>query len=88
MVNVDFRYSRFFPFSGSMRLELFVEAKNIFNRASVANVNSVVTTDTQGNPVVALPSGVCEIGGSTDGCYRVTSTYQQRQFQLGAKFIF
>ena len=86
--NVDFRYSRFFPFAGSMRLEVFVEAKNIFNRASVANVNSVVTTDTQGNPVAALPSGVCEIGGSTSGCYRVTSTYQQRQFQLGAKFIF
>jgi hypothetical protein len=87
--NVDFRYSRFFPFSGGMRLELFAEAKNLFNTLSVRSVNSVIVTNDAGDPVGgSLPSGPCTVDGTTDGCYRVTNTYQARQFQLGAKFIF
>ena len=86
--NVDFRYSRFFPLADRVRLELFVESKNTFNTANVRSVNSVVTTDTLGNPVGTLPSGSCEVKGSTDGCFPVTGVYQSQQFQLGAKLTF
>ncbi|MEZ5319677.1 MAG: carboxypeptidase regulatory-like domain-containing protein [Vicinamibacterales bacterium] len=88
--NVDLRYSRFFRFlRASQRAEFFLEAKNLFNTASVRGVNSVVATDTLGNPLATIPSGPCEIGAtSTSGCFAVTSAYQQRQMQMGFKFIF
>ena len=33
MLNVDARYVRFIPLTARLRVELFVEAKNLFNTA-------------------------------------------------------
>ena len=48
MVNLDLRYSRFMPFSDAQRLELFFEAKNLFNTQNMSAVNRDVTTDAAG----------------------------------------
>jgi hypothetical protein len=87
--NVDARYERFIPISGRRRLQLFVEAKNLFNTGcsvpaeyatcdvNIQNVNRTVTTDTAGNLATALPAH-----------FAGTNGYQQRQFQIGAKLSF
>ena len=77
VVNLDLRYSRFIPFGGTMRGELFFEAKNLFNTENVAGVNRVVTTDALGNLASPLPS-----------TFPGNSGYDQRQMQLGVKFSF
>ncbi|MGE0040005.1 MAG: TonB-dependent receptor [Vicinamibacterales bacterium] len=77
VINVDARYSRFIPVSGNMKGELFVEAKNLFNNENTRSVNSVVATDTLGNPIAAIPS-----------TFASTNTYQARQVQVGFKFLF
>jgi len=77
VVNLDLRYSRFIPFGGTMRGELFFEAKNLFNTENVAGVNRVVTTDALGNPATPIPS-----------TFPGTAGYDQRQMQLGVKFTF
>jgi hypothetical protein len=77
VLNLDLRYSRFIPFSGTMRGELFFEAKNLFNTQNVSGVNRVVTTDALGNPSSPIPS-----------TFPGTSGYDQRQMQLGVKFSF
>jgi hypothetical protein len=88
--NVDLRYSRFFrQLNASRRGEFFHEPKNLFNTCSVRSVNSVVSSDSLVNPTGVIPSGVCAIGDSTStDCFRVTNAYQQRQMQLGFKFMF
>ena len=53
VANLDLRYSRFVPLPRRRRLELFFEAKNLFNTENIAGVNRVVTTDAAGVPVVA-----------------------------------
>ena len=78
--NVDMRYSRKFPVRGSVELQFTAEVKNLFNTVQWAGVNSVVTTDTLGVPLSAIPS-------SGDG-FPATSGYEQRQLQLGVKVIF
>lgn len=75
--NVDARYSRFLRLHDSLRLELFAEAKNLFDVENVASVNRVVATDTVGNPLTALPSTFPATGG-----------YQQRRLQFGGKLTF
>ena len=45
VVVLDLRCSRFVPLVSAQRLELFFEAKNLFNRQNIAGVNRVVTTD-------------------------------------------
>ena len=52
--NVDLRYSRFIPIRGRTKGEVFVEAKNLFNRQNIAGVNRVVSTDAAGNPLVDI----------------------------------
>ena len=47
---LDLRYSRFVPLVSAQRLELFFEAKNLFNTENIAGVNRVVTTDAAGVP--------------------------------------
>src|SRR5204862_6380518 len=69
---VDLRYSRFVRFSSARRVEVFAELKNLLNHRNNRAVNSVVTTDTLGNPVSAIPSE-----------FPVTTVYEARQFQLG-----
>lgn len=78
--NLDFRYSRKFRIQGNMAAELIAEVKNIFNTVQVSGVTATVTTNALGQPAVALP---------TSGDQLVpTGGYEQRQFQLGFKFIF
>jgi hypothetical protein len=77
VLNVDGRYIRFIPLTPSVRAELFVEAKNIFNTENVSAVNRVVTTDAAGNLAAALPDP-----------FPGTTGYQQRQVQLGLKVSF
>jgi hypothetical protein len=78
--NVDFRYSRKFRIQGSMAAEVIAEVKNIFNTVQVSGVTATVTTNAQGVPTVALP---------TSGDQLVpTGGYEQRQLQIGFKFIF
>jgi hypothetical protein len=74
---LDLRYSRFVPLSDLRRLELFFEAKNLFNTENISAVNRVVTTDASGTPAAPLPDPFPPTGG-----------YDQRQMQLGVKFIF
>ena len=74
---IDLRYSRFVPLSGARRVEAFAELKNLLNRKNNRAVNSVVATDTLGNPVAPIPSE-----------FPVTNVYEARQFQLGFKVSF
>jgi hypothetical protein len=76
---LDLRYSRFIPFGGRYRAEVFVEAKNLFNRENVQAVNRVVATDVAGNPEAALPAV---------DAFPPTTGYDQRQAQVGFKLVF
>jgi hypothetical protein len=87
VVNVDARYSRFVPVADGMRLELFAEAKNLFNRLNVRSVNSVVATSSAGEPLAPLPTSVCEVR-MTGACFPITNTYEARQVQVGFRFTF
>jgi outer membrane receptor protein involved in Fe transport len=51
--NVDLRFSKFFTFGGSHRLEFIAQLFNMFNRANfaVANGNVGAGNDTQGRPL-------------------------------------
>ena len=77
VVYLDLRYSRFVPFSDLQRLELFFEAKNLFNTQNVSAVTRDVTTDASGVLTAPLPSP-----------FPPQSAYDQRQMQLGVKFTF
>lgn len=77
--NVDFRYSRFIPFTERLRLEVFGEFVNVFNINSIYQINSLtVTTDALGNPTQPLPN-------TTN---RPVTSLDARQFQIGLKFHF
>ena len=83
--NFDIRYSRFFRIWGDRRLELQVESKNIFNTEQWSGATSVVTTDAQGNPALALPAP----GAVTDDAvFNPSGGYEQRQAQLGFRVTF
>ena len=78
--NVDFRYSRKFRIQGSMAAEVIAELKNAFNTEQVSSVNATVVTNAQGVPTAPLPTSGSQL--------TPTGGYEQRQFQLGFKFIF
>jgi hypothetical protein len=77
VIYLDLRYSRFISVHNSQRIELFFEAKNLFNTENIAGVNRVVTTDAAGNPSAPLPDP-----------FPPTTGYDQRQMQVGVKFVF
>jgi hypothetical protein len=77
VVNLDLRYSRFIPVVRETRGEVFVEAKNLFNRQNVSGVNRVVQTDAAGNLLVAIPNPFPGNAG-----------YDQRIVQVGFKIMF
>ncbi len=84
--NVDARYVRFIPF-GKRRLEIFGEAKNLFNNLNVSGVNRVVATDALGNPTTAIPTTIIQCGSpAITPC--ATSAYDARSLQVGAKISF
>ncbi len=78
--NVDARYSRRFRIQGNMAAEIIAEVKNLFNTEQVSGVNGTVTTNTLGVPINPLPTSGSDL--------TPTGGYEQRQFQLGFKFIF
>jgi hypothetical protein len=80
--NFDLRYSRFVPVRTGQRIELFFEAKNLFNTENIAGVNRVLTTDALGNVTGSIPLNGSEY--PTNG----KSGYDQRLMQLGLKFAF
>ena len=77
VLNVDLRYSRFIPFTGERRAELFLETKNLFNTENVAGVNRVVSTGADGSLTASLPA-----------VFPRTSGYDQRIMQVGFKVSF
>jgi len=79
---LDLRYSRFIPLRDSQRLELFFEAKNLFNTENISAVNRVVPTDAAGNPVSPLSFNASDYPDAGK------SGYDQRQMQLGVKVVF
>jgi hypothetical protein len=98
VINVDARYVRFIKF-GKGRLELFGEAKNLFNRPSgnvrtdsgngsnFSAANRVVATDILGNPTTPIPSTFIVCGSpAITPC--ATGAYDPRSFQIGAKIAF
>ena len=54
--NVDLRYTRAIPIAGTVRAEVIAELKNVFNSQQMAGINTVVTTDTAGNPIAPIPT--------------------------------
>jgi hypothetical protein len=82
VINLDLRYSRFIPLHDPQRIELFFEAKNLFNTTNIAGVNRIIATDVFGNPtspIVFDGSAYPDVG---------KSGYDQRVMQLGAKIAF
>jgi len=78
--NVDLRYSRKVRIQGNRGFEVIAELKNLFNTEQVSSVNATVPTNAQGVPVNALPTSASAL--------TPTGGYEQRQFQLGFKFVF
>jgi hypothetical protein len=78
--NMDLRYTRGIPIAGSVRAEFIAEMKNVFNTQQMAGINTVLTTDSAGNPAVAIPGDPYGFSGA--------SGYEQRKFQLGFKVRF
>ncbi|MGQ0733121.1 MAG: carboxypeptidase regulatory-like domain-containing protein [Acidobacteriota bacterium] len=78
--NVDLRVSRQVPI-GRTKAEVLAEIKNVFNTVQWSGVTATVTTNAQGVPTAgSLPVRGDEL--------RPSGGYEQRQFQLGFRFIF
>ncbi len=84
--NVDLRYSRYIPLMSRVKGELFVEAKNLFNRQNIAGVNRVVATDVAGNPTVDISNVTAT--GTPGQPFTGNSGYDQRISQVGFKVSF
>jgi hypothetical protein len=78
--NVDMRYTRTIPIHNSVRGEIIVELKNVFNTIELANITTAVVTDALGNPVAPIPSDPNQFPNPTG--------YEQRKLQLGFKVRF
>jgi hypothetical protein len=78
--NVDLRYTRFVPISGSVRAEIVAELKNLFNTEQLSGITTNTVVDALGNPAAPI---------ATDPYQFVNPTgYEQRKFQLGFKVRF
>jgi outer membrane receptor protein involved in Fe transport len=78
--NLDFRYSRKIRIQGSMAAEVIAEVKNIFNTEQISGVNATVATNALGQPLAPLPTSGSDL--------QPTGGYEQRQLQIGFKFVF
>ena len=80
--NVDLRLSRQVPVGGSKKAEVIAELKNMFNTVQWSGVTgqSVAVTAATGLPVNPLPTSGDQL--------TPTGGYEQRQFQLGFRFVF
>jgi carboxypeptidase family protein/TonB-dependent receptor-like protein len=78
--NVDLRYTRWIPISGSVRGEIIAELKNAFNIEQLSNITTTTAVDALGNPLAPI---------ATDPYQFVNPTgFEQRKFQLGFKVRF
>jgi hypothetical protein len=80
--NVDLRLSRQIGLGGAKKAEVLAELKNVFNRvqwSGVSGTQFAVNTAT-GEALEALPTRGDQL--------RPSGGYEQRQFQLGFRFIF
>ena len=80
--NVDLRYTRWIPISGSVRGEIIAELKNVFNTQQLSGINTAIVTDAAGNPTnpAVIPVDPYQFPNP--------SGYEQRKFQLGFKVRF
>jgi hypothetical protein len=78
--NVDLRYTRFVPISGSVRAEIVAELKNLFNTEQLSGINTTTVVDALGNPTAPIPTDPYQFVNPTG--------YEQRKFQLGFKVRF
>jgi hypothetical protein len=78
--NVDMRYTRWIPIHGSVRAEIIMELKNVFNTQQLAGINTTTAVDTAGNPLTPIPTDPYQFVNP--------SGYEQRKFQLGFKVRF
>jgi hypothetical protein len=78
--NMDMRYTRWVPIRASVRGEVIVELKNVFNTVEMSGVNTTVKTDLAGNPLAALSTNALD--------YPNPSGFEQRKLQLGFKVRF
>jgi hypothetical protein len=79
--NVDLRLSRQIPVGGNAKAEVLAEVTNLFNTVQWSSVSGTqFAVDAEGNPLVALPTKGDQL--------RPSGGYEQRQFQLGFRFIF
>jgi hypothetical protein len=78
--NVDMRYTRTIPLHESLRGEIIVELKNVFNTVQVSNLNTTIVTDGLGNPAAPIPTDPM--------LFPNASGYEQRKLQLGFKVRF
>jgi len=78
--NVDLRYTRWIPIRGSVRAEVIMELKNLFNTQQLSGINTTVKVDATGAPLVPIPTDPYQ--------FVAPSGYEQRKFQLGFRFRF
>jgi hypothetical protein len=80
--NVDLRLSRQIALGGTAKAEVIAELKNLFNTVQWSGVsnNSLAVTAATGIATVAIPESGDEL--------RPSGGYEQRQFQLGFRFVF
>jgi len=78
--NVDLRYTRWIPVRGSVRGEVIMELKNVFNTRQLAGVNTTTAVDTAGVPAASIPLDAYQFPNP--------SGYEQRKFQLGFRVRF
>jgi len=80
--NVDFRLSRQVSIGGSRKIEAIAEVKNLFN---TVQWSSVTGTALAVNTATGDPTGVVPTSGDQ---LIPTGGYEQRQLQLGFRFVF
>lgn len=78
--NVDLRYTRWIPIQGSVRGEIIVELKNVFNTEQLSGITTTIPVDAFGNPLSAIPTDPYQFPNP--------SGYEQRKLQLGLKVRF
>jgi hypothetical protein len=78
--NVDLRYTRWLPLHGSVRGEIIMELKNVFNTSQLAGITTTTAVDLLGNPAAPIPTDPNQFVNP--------SGYEQRKFQLGFKVRF
>ncbi len=84
--NVDMRLSRQVPLGGSRKGEVIAEVKNVFNTVQWSGVQNAAIAVTA---ATGLPTGVGAGVLPTSGDQLIPNAgYEQRQLQLGFRFVF